>query len=142
MQIEIAKNRLRKTGVENRWVCEQDAETWCGGKVQLQAAIRGNNIEVKQNAKGWRDLYEAAEPQNTSLPGQWAQLGSFERMCVLRCLRPDKVTVVGERNGTGGAGGFCPRPPPRPPPPGTDRPTDRQLLSVSVWLSLSVCQEL
>jgi dynein heavy chain len=50
--------------------------------------------DFKQNAKGWHAIYEAAEPQTMSLPGQWAQLGSFERMCVLRCLRPDKVTPM------------------------------------------------
>merc|ERR1719183_696114 len=47
-----------------------------------------------QNAQGWKDIYASPEPQNSTLPGQWAKLGAFERMCVLRCLRPDKVTPM------------------------------------------------
>ncbi|XP_041374659.1 dynein heavy chain 7, axonemal-like isoform X2 [Gigantopelta aegis] len=40
----------------------------------------------------WRLVYDSQEPQHESLPGEWNdRLGSFQKMLVLRCLRPDKI---------------------------------------------------
>ena len=42
----------------------------------------------------WRMYFDAAEPQKMELPGEWhAKLNTLQKMCILRCLRPDMVSV-------------------------------------------------
>jgi len=42
--------------------------------------------------EAWKKYYDSVEPQNEKLPGNWNdKLRSFQKMIVLRCLRPDKV---------------------------------------------------
>ena len=41
---------------------------------------------------GWKQFYDSVEPQNESYPYDWDQkLGMFQKLLILRCLRPDKV---------------------------------------------------
>ena len=43
----------------------------------------------------WRKVYDLKEPQNAHLPSPWdRKLNEFQRMTVIRCLRPDKVRVM------------------------------------------------
>eukprot|EP00964_Phaeocystis_antarctica_P076980 scaffold47683_cov66-Phaeocystis_antarctica.AAC.1 len=58
---------------------------WLPGFEALTASIA-------RSVGAWRALYDSAEPHLTPLPGAWEeQLSDFEKMCVRRCLRPDKV---------------------------------------------------
>ncbi|XP_033097643.1 dynein heavy chain 7, axonemal-like isoform X2 [Anneissia japonica] len=42
--------------------------------------------------EGWKVIYDDTEPQHQALPGEWGeQLGMFQKILILRCLRPDKV---------------------------------------------------
>jgi len=43
----------------------------------------------------WRKVYDLKEPQNAHLPSPWdKRLNEFQRMTVIRCLRPDKVKLL------------------------------------------------
>jgi len=49
--------------------------------------------------KEWKQVYEHEQPHTQKLPGKWdADLNedgvSFERCCILRCLRPDRVVPM------------------------------------------------
>ena len=37
-------------------------------------------------------IFDSSEPHREKLPGHWSELSLFERLLVLRCIRPDKVT--------------------------------------------------
>ena len=39
----------------------------------------------------WKAYYEQREPHLAPLPVPWNKLTDFQKMIVLRCLRPDKV---------------------------------------------------
>lgn len=39
----------------------------------------------------WRDLYDSLEPHLMRLPGHWETMNSFQKMCILRCFRADKI---------------------------------------------------
>lgn len=40
----------------------------------------------------WRVIFDSSEPHLTPLPKPWDNdLGSLEKMLVLRCIRPDKI---------------------------------------------------
>ncbi|XP_050419254.2 dynein axonemal heavy chain 7, partial [Patella vulgata] len=40
----------------------------------------------------WKVIYDSPDPHHGTLPGEWNdRLGMFQKMLVLRCLRPDKV---------------------------------------------------
>jgi len=56
-------------------------------------------IEFGKDLKNWKAVYEADQPHTCTLPGKWDDdLNEdgvpFERCCILRCLRPDRVVPM------------------------------------------------
>jgi dynein heavy chain len=47
---------------------------------------------MTENLADWKAVYDSPEPHRCTLPYPWHdQLDSFQRMIVLRAIRPDKV---------------------------------------------------
>ncbi len=43
----------------------------------------------------WRKLYDSTDPAGIPMPGgAHEKYNSFQKICILRCLRPDKVVPV------------------------------------------------
>ena len=62
--------------------------------------------EFAAHCEQWRAVYASELPHTTALPGGWSARPAFERLCLLRCLRPDCIvrmvrTVVSECLGPG-----------------------------------------
>lgn len=61
------------------------------GKMHALARL-ADDVEADEGS--WRQFYELEEPEKEELPMGYAQsLNEFEKLCVLRCLRMDRVTV-------------------------------------------------
>eukprot|EP00040_Diaphanoeca_grandis_P037865 m.251013 g.251013 ORF g.251013 m.251013 type:complete len:2401 (+) comp33890_c0_seq1:2-7204(+) len=43
------------------------------------------------NAVGWKSVYDSLSPQDEVFPAPFHEISKFHRMCVLRCLRGDKI---------------------------------------------------
>lgn len=47
---------------------------------------------VSENLADWKAVYDSTEPHKCTLPYPWQdQLDIFQRMIVIRAIRPDKV---------------------------------------------------
>ncbi len=47
------------------------------------------------NTSTWRQFYDDKAPHEAELPEPWeTKLNEFQRMIVLRCIRPDKVRYL------------------------------------------------
>ncbi|XP_043277906.1 dynein axonemal heavy chain 7-like [Venturia canescens] len=60
---------------------------------RLNAIAGFENIRESftKNLKDWKAFFDAKEPQSMSLPEPFDKLTKFQRLMVLRCIRPDKV---------------------------------------------------
>lgn len=48
---------------------------------------------ISENIGEWQKIYDSKEPQSFPLPEQLSNtLNELQKMIILRCLRPDKVT--------------------------------------------------
>ncbi|KAM9123015.1 dynein axonemal heavy chain 7 [Pangshura tecta] len=51
--------------------------------------IRKDFMRLKD---GWKSVYDSLEPHHEDFPEEWQnKLGQFQRMLIIRCLRPDKI---------------------------------------------------
>jgi dynein heavy chain len=68
---------------ENMWIeCTNLAKLSC---------FKDFHREVAQYLSGFQALFDSEQPQTMTLPGKWQDaLNLFQRLLVLRCLRPDK----------------------------------------------------
>ena len=41
----------------------------------------------------WKEIYDSVDPHKKDPPGEWSSLKEFQRMMILRCIRPDKVCI-------------------------------------------------
>lgn len=47
-----------------------------------------------KNLDKWNSFYNSREPHNEELPSPWQdELNDFQRMIILRVIRPDKVSA-------------------------------------------------
>ncbi|XP_078044753.1 dynein axonemal heavy chain 7 isoform X4 [Augochlora pura] len=51
----------------------------------------GIRTHFAANTEQWKSLFDSKEPQNSPMPSPYSNLNSFERLLVLRCIRPDKI---------------------------------------------------
>ena len=42
----------------------------------------------------WKEWCEFEKPEEKALPLEWKSLGAFEKLLVIRCLRPDRLTMA------------------------------------------------
>jgi dynein heavy chain len=71
------------------------AEGWCVVQVcrfsDLPGAA-GLKEDMASDASRFKPLYDTAEAHTVPLPSPWQEkMNAFQRMVVLRCMRPDKV---------------------------------------------------
>ncbi|XP_075466156.1 dynein axonemal heavy chain 7 [Ascaphus truei] len=54
--------------------------------------FRGIRKDCMRLKDGWKSVYDSLEPHHEVFPSEWQEkVGQFQRMLLIRCLRPDKV---------------------------------------------------
>ncbi|XP_064633435.1 dynein axonemal heavy chain 12-like isoform X2 [Lineus longissimus] len=84
-------------GLENKipnpdssWLSDKSWDEIC--RMNDMSIYKGFRDHFVANIKEWRKMYDSKDPHEYELPGQWqTKLNDFQRMIVLRCIRPDKV---------------------------------------------------
>lgn len=77
----------------------------CAAAVLLPTRWSGLAEHVASNVDDWKRIYDSLEPQNElqHLPAPWGdKLELFQKILVLRLLRPDKVEAGAGGRGRGG----------------------------------------
>merc|ERR1719201_3123212 len=81
--------------------------SWGNIKVLSQLEAFANfDRDVEGSAKRWKKFCESEVPEKEKFPGEWKNKTSMQRLCMMRCLRPDRMLyavklfvteVLGER---------------------------------------------
>ena len=53
--------------------------------------FRNLDRDFEQNAKRWKSLVDAEAPEKEKLPGDWNKKEPLQKLCIMRCLRPDRM---------------------------------------------------
>ena len=83
-------------GLENphanpcKWLPARSWDEIC--RLDEVKAFKGIRSKFRAQAKGWEEYYDSLEPQTAKMPDEWhSKLNQFQKMTILRCIRPDKV---------------------------------------------------
>ncbi|MCJ8732203.1 hypothetical protein PDJAM_G00208530 [Pangasius djambal] len=72
------------------WLAKKSWDEIC--RLDELECFKGLREDVARLRDGWKEVYDSKDPHHTPFPGQWQEkLGQFQRMLVIRCLRPDKI---------------------------------------------------
>ena len=54
--------------------------------------FRGVERDVEFRSKEWRKFAQSETPEREVMPGEWRTRKGVPRLCIMRCLRPDRMT--------------------------------------------------
>lgn len=53
------------------------------------------NTQFSKYVGEWKDIFDSSDPHNMEFPGHWNDdLTAFQKLCILRCIRPDRLTAA------------------------------------------------
>lgn len=47
--------------------------------------------DIEGSPNRWKKYVDAEAPEKVKLPGEWKQKSALQRLCIMRCLRPDRM---------------------------------------------------
>ena len=53
--------------------------------------FRNLDRDIENNSKRWRKFVEAEAPEKEKFPQEWKKKDALQRLCMMRCLRPDRM---------------------------------------------------
>ncbi|KAJ3048328.1 Dynein heavy chain 7, axonemal, partial [Rhizophlyctis rosea] len=75
------------------WITERSWADIC--RLSTLPAFRDFHQTFKNSVADWKHIFDSSEPQELPLPGVWKdQLNIFQKLLVLRCIRPDKMVAA------------------------------------------------
>jgi dynein heavy chain len=86
-------------GLENKlanpdpsWLSDKSWDEIC--RMSDLPKFKGFRESFSSNVAEWRKYYDSRTPHEVELVAPWqTNLNDFQRMIVLRCIRPDKVGI-------------------------------------------------
>ncbi|XP_053119664.1 dynein axonemal heavy chain 11 isoform X1 [Hemicordylus capensis] len=98
-EIEHAElNFLLRFTVEHTYKSPVDIltnESWSAIKaIALIDAFRGLDRDIEGSAKRWKKWVDSECPEKEKLPQEWKSKTSFQKLMILRALRPDRMTYA------------------------------------------------
>ena len=88
--IDIVRNPTDWLG-DLEWA-EAYKQIYCMSKLPV---FHGFDQFFIQNSKKFQEIFDSHEPHNEPIPGDWNhKLNSFQKMIILKCLRPDKMALA------------------------------------------------
>ncbi|GFO33725.1 dynein heavy chain 12, axonemal-like, partial [Plakobranchus ocellatus] len=87
-------------GLENKlanpdpsWLIDKSWDEIC--RMSELKHFKGFRQDFVQNVNKWRDFYNEKEPHKAAIPEPWqSKLNDFQRMIILRTIRPDKIVLA------------------------------------------------
>ena len=66
-----------------------------GDRLSDMPAANGLRDDFQKDVTRFKHLYDESEAHQQTLPSPWQEkLNAFQRMIVIRCIRPDKVGLL------------------------------------------------
>uniref|UniRef100_A0A3P9MEE2 Dynein, axonemal, heavy chain 11 n=1 Tax=Oryzias latipes TaxID=8090 RepID=A0A3P9MEE2_ORYLA len=60
----------------------------------IKDCFSGLDRDIESSPKPWRKIVESSYPENERLPQDWKNKSSFQKLIILRALRPDRMTYA------------------------------------------------
>nr|XP_023023241.1 dynein beta chain, ciliary-like [Leptinotarsa decemlineata] len=68
---------------------------WGGIKALSQMdEFKSLDKDLEGSAKRWRKFVDSECPEKEKFPGEWKNKTTLQRLCIMRCLRPDRMTYA------------------------------------------------
>ncbi|KAM6934818.1 dynein axonemal heavy chain 7 [Xenentodon cancila] len=72
------------------WLPKKSWDEIC--RLDVMESFKDLRRDMIQLSNEWREVYDSPNPHQTPFPGEWQEkLSQFQKMLVIRCLRPDKI---------------------------------------------------
>eukprot|EP00939_MAST-03C_sp_MAST-3C-sp1_P000013 g13.t1 len=88
----IANNPVEIENPEPAWITKRTWTYFCA--LSSIKAFKGLAETFKENVESWKNIFDSSKPQEENLPGKWDNLESIQKLCILNCIRPDKMTYA------------------------------------------------
>ena len=75
--------------IPDAWISEKVWSEIC--RVSELNSFNGLADNFKNDLARWKQIYENFEPHKVLFPESWSKLNEFQRLLIIRCLRPDKL---------------------------------------------------
>ncbi|KFQ06883.1 Dynein heavy chain 17, axonemal, partial [Leptosomus discolor] len=70
-------------------------QSWGGIKVLSEMeAFKNLDRDIEGSAKRWKRFVESEAPEKEVFPKEWKNKSALQKLCMLRCLRPDRMTYA------------------------------------------------
>ncbi|XP_028130568.2 dynein beta chain, ciliary-like [Diabrotica virgifera virgifera] len=67
------------------------------GSIKALSAVdefKNLDKDLEGSAKRWKKFVDSECPEKEKFPGEWKNKSTLQRLCIMRCLRPDRMTYA------------------------------------------------
>lgn len=57
----------------------------------MSSTFKGLPSAIRKDTAAWQQLFDTSEPQNVELPGEFSKISAFDKLLIIRMIRPDKL---------------------------------------------------
>ncbi|BFF92572.1 dynein beta chain ciliary [Drosophila madeirensis] len=57
-------------------------------------AFKGLEKDIEGSHKRWKKFVDSESPENEKFPGEWKGKSAIQRLCIMRCIRPDRMSYA------------------------------------------------